>query len=253
VAVIALNRPQALNAVDAALAAAMARSLALAATDDEVRVIVVTGNGRAFCAGADLKAVARGESIDAAAYPGSGFAGFVRQWIEKPVIAAVNGVAFGGGAEIVLACDLAVAAADASFALPEVRRGLIAGAGGLVRMQRQVPLKLALGAALTGEPIDAATALRWGLVNEVVPSSQLMSTTLALADRIAANAPLAVQQTKAVLHRNSSNGSDWFDESPATDPWSVNDSAFGAVLSSRDALEGARAFAEKRPPEWVGA
>jgi crotonobetainyl-CoA hydratase len=252
VGVITLNRPEALNAVDAAVATAVGGSLEAAAHDADVRVVVVTGSGRAFCAGADLKAVARGESIDARGHPEWGFAGLVRHWIDKPVIAAVNGITMGGGTEIVLACDIAIASADAQLGLPEVKRGLIAGGGGLVRLQRQLPLKVALEVALTGEPFDAHTAVAWGLLNKVVPAEELLPAALQLARRIADNAPVAVQQTKAAMHRNSSAGSDWFSGPVAEDPWAVNDAAFQLVFSTRDAVEGARAFAEKRNPRWEG-
>ncbi|GAB2458518.1 enoyl-CoA hydratase-related protein [Xylanimonas ulmi] len=252
VALLTLNRPHALNAVDAALATAVGEGLEAAAADPAVRVVVVTGRGRAFCAGADLKEVARGRPILAHGHPEWGFAGMVRHWIDKPVIAAVNGPAMGGGAEIVLACDLAIAAADAVFALPEVRRGLLAAAGGLVRLPRQVPLKRALELALTGEAISAETACQWGLVNRVTSADALRGEVEAVARRIAANAPLSVAHTKRVLHRAAVGGSDWDARWSGADPWAVSDEAMRTVFASADAMEGARAFAEKREPVWSG-
>ncbi|MDR6868355.1 enoyl-CoA hydratase/carnithine racemase [Microbacterium resistens] len=252
VALITLNRPRALNAVNAALSAAVGESLERAAADPEVRAVVITGAGRAFCAGADLKALARGESLSAPGSPEWGFAGFVRHWIDKPVIAAVNGYAMGGGTEIVLASDLAVIAEDAALGLPEVTRGLIAAAGGVVRLQHQIPLKRALELVLTGDPIDASTALEWGLVNRVTPAGDALEVALGLADRIAMNAPLAVRRSKTLLHSTASAGSTWDPAWSGIDPWAANQEAMAAVFSSSDAVEGPRAFAEKRRPEWTG-
>jgi len=242
VAIITLNRPQALNAVNADLSTAVGEGLEAAAADPVVRVVVVTGTGRAFCAGADLRELARQRSILAHGHPEWGFAGLVRHWTDKPVIAAVNGFAMGGGTEIVLASDLAVAAESASFGLPEVKRGLLAAAGGVVRLEL----------ALTGDAIDAATAERWGLVNRVVPAGQVLDVALTLAMRIGANAPLSLQHTKRMLYRTLSGASDWNADWAGEDPWAVNEEAVQAVFSSSDALEGPRAFAEKRQPKWEG-
>ncbi|MGY2085297.1 crotonase/enoyl-CoA hydratase family protein [Blastococcus sp. SYSU DS0539] len=252
VAVITLNRPEALNAVNAALSTAVGTALETAAADDAVRVVVVTGTGRAFCAGADLKELAAQRSVAAEGHPEWGFAGLVRHWIDKPVIAAVNGFAMGGGTEIALACDLVVAAETAVFGLPEVKRGLLAAAGGVVRLQRQLPLKRALELALTGDPVDAATALEWGLVNRVVAPEEVLDAALALAERIAANAPLSVRHTKRTVHRTTAGGSDWDPAWAGTDPWQANEEATALVFASRDAVEGPTAFAEKRPPRWEG-
>jgi crotonobetainyl-CoA hydratase len=252
VAIITLNRPRALNAVNADLSTAVGEGLDAAAADPGVRVVVVTGTGRAFCAGADLKELARQRPIHAHGHPEWGFAGLIRHWIDKPIIAAVNGSAMGGGTEIVLASDLVVAAETAVFGLPEVRRGLLAAAGGVVRLQRQLPLKRALELALTGDAIDAATAEQWGLVNRVVPADQVLDVALDLATRVAANAPLSLQHTKRMLYRTLSGVSDWNREWVGEDPWAVNEEAVRTVFSSRDALEGPRAFAEKRQPNWEG-
>jgi enoyl-CoA hydratase/carnithine racemase len=247
VAVLTLNRPGSLNAVDAALATAAGLALADAAADPEVRAIVLTGAGRAFCAGADLREVAAGRDTSAAGHPEWGFAGIVRQFVATPVIAAINGPALGGGAELVLAADLAVADETAILGFPEVTRGLFAAAGGVLRLQRQVPEKVALELALTGDPIDAATAHRLGLVNRVVPAGTALDAAVVLAERIAANAPLAVRASKYLLRRSAALGSDWDDA-----VWDENERHLGHVLASDDAVEGPTAFAEKRPPVWRG-
>lgn len=248
VGVITLNRPESMNAVNGALSTAVGEALETAAHDPQVRAIVVTGAGRAFCAGADLKALATGGSIFAEEHPEWGFAGLVQHWVDKPTIAAVNGFAMGGGTELALTCDLVVASSEATFGLPEVRRGLIAAAGGVVRLQQQIPLKRALELALTGEPISAGTAAEWGLVNRVVAPEQVLPSALELAGVIAANAPTAVRQTKRVIHQ--SVGRDWDPTWGQGDPWQLSNDALMTVFGSPDAFEGPRAFAEKRPPVW---
>jgi crotonobetainyl-CoA hydratase len=253
VAIITLNRPDALNAVNAALATAVGEGLESAVADSDVRAIVITGTGRAFCAGADLKELAQGRSIHAEGHSEWGFAGLIQHWVDKPLIAAVNGFAMGGGTEIALACDLAVAADTATFGLPEVKRGLYAAAGGVIRLQRQVPMKRALELVLTGEGIDAATAAAWGLINRVVPAGSELEVALELANVIAANAPLAVQVSKKMIHRTRAGASDWNPEWSNEDPWQANDEALNVVFSSNDALEGPIAFAEKREPRWSGS
>ncbi|WP_026917476.1 crotonase/enoyl-CoA hydratase family protein [Gordonia shandongensis] len=252
VAVITLNRPDAMNAVNAALATAVGRHLEQAADDPDVRVVVLTGSGRAFCAGADLKEIAQGKSIAADDNPEWGFAGVAQHWIDKPVIAAVNGFAMGGGTELALACDLVVAADTAVFGLPEVKRGLIAAAGGVIRLQRQLPMKRALELALTGDGIEASVAREWGLVNRVVPADEVLDAALTLADSIAANAPLSVQYSKQAMYRMQSGASDWNQAWGAEEPWAVNGELGIKVFTSKDALEGPRAFAEKREPNWQG-
>jgi crotonobetainyl-CoA hydratase len=248
VAVITFNRPAVRNAVNAALATRAGALLADADADPDVRAIVLTGAGDAFCAGADLKAVRAGDKPFADGKSEWGFAGITSHFVNKPVIAAVNGVAVGGGTEIALMCDLVVASEQATFGLPEVTRGIVAGAGGLVRLQHQVPLKIAMHAALTGLPLSAAEAQRWGLVNEVVAHNRTLASALALADRIAANAPLAVQLTKRVLLElvNGARASEALG-------WTLSDQARAIVRDSDDAREGALAFIEKRAPRWTGA
>jgi len=246
VAVITLNRPEALNAVNQELSTAVGELLDRAEQDAEIRVIVLTGAGRAFCAGADLKALASGHSIYADGHPEWGFAGYTQRWVNKPTIAAVNGFALGGGTELVLASDLAVVDEDAKLGLPEVKRGLIAAAGGVIRLQQQIPKKLALEVALTGEPITAAKGKEWGLVNRVSPRGQSVEVALELARSIADNAPISVQESKSMLHR-AATLPDWEEKA-----WHLNSTAKKAVFSSADAKEGPRAFAEKRPPVWRG-
>jgi len=160
---------------------------------------------------------------------------------------AVNGTALGGGTELVLASDIAVAAEQATFGLPEVRRGLIAAAGGLVRLPEQLPRKIAMRLILTGDPMDAATALRWGLVNEVVPAADLLPAAMAIAQRIAANAPLSVQHSKRVAQGIADGRIEGEDAA-----WAASDAAMMAVFTSEDAMEGPIAFAEKRDPIWKG-
>ena len=247
VALITLNRPDAMNSVNAALSIGLGTALQELQDDSDLLVGVLTGAGKAFCAGADLKALAAGEPIMDPDHAERGFAGMVQYFVDKPMIAAVNGFALGGGTELMLACDLAVASSEARLGLPEVRRGLVAAAGGLLRLARQIPPKIALEAALTGEPMDAETAARWGLVNRVVAPDEVVPTALALAELIAANAPLAVRASKRVIHKSAEFGSDW---DPAM--WEMNLNECLAVFMSADAAEGPRAFAEKRQPAWKG-
>ncbi|MGW0040928.1 crotonase/enoyl-CoA hydratase family protein [Rhodococcus sp. NPDC003348] len=246
VALITLNRPRAMNAVNAALSTAVGTLLEQAEADDEVRVIVITGSGRAFCAGADLKALGSGQSLDADGHPEWGFAGYAQHWVSKPTIAAVNGFALGGGTELVLASDLAVVDENAQLGLPEVKRGLFAAAGGVIRLQQQIPKKVALELALTGEPITAAQGKELGLVNRVAPAGTALDLALELAETIAGNAPLAVRESKAMIH-NTATGADW-----EAGVWQENLKALKVVFTSADAQEGPKAFAEKRAPVWQG-
>jgi crotonobetainyl-CoA hydratase len=252
IAIVTLNRPRAMNAVNQALATAVGEALEQAATDPAVRVVVLTGAGQAFCAGADLKELAAGGSIEPAEHPEWGFAGVCQHWIPKPVIAAVNGFALGGGTELALACDLIVASEEAMFGLPEVKRGLMAAAGGVIRLQRQIPVKRALYLALTGEAIDAETAAAWGLVTTVAPAAEVLAVALDLARTIAANAPLSLEHTKRMVHLAATGDSEWERGDVPADPWQANREAMDVVFSSRDAIEGPTAFAEKRAPQWSG-
>lgn len=247
VGIITINRPQALNAVNSDVSDALGSALRNLDNDPELRIGIITGTGRAFCAGADLKALSAGQSIIPTEHPEWGFAGIVQHYVTKPLIAAVNGFALGGGTEIVLACDLAVISAEASLGLPEVKRGLIAGAGGVLRLPDQIPPKVAAHAVFTGEPISPDTALRWGLVNAITSPDNVVPEALRLAHAIAANAPLAVRTSKRVMARRREFGSDW---GPRI--WAMNSEEFDAVRASADAKEGTTAFAEKRQAYWTG-
>ncbi len=246
VTVITLNRPQARNAVDFDVCVLVGEAVEQADADPDVRAIVLTGAGdKAFSAGADLKAIMRGEPILPPGKEHWSFAGFVNHFTSKPTIAAVNGNALGGGTELALACDLVVTDEGASFGLPEVKRGLMAAAGGVFRLGQALPQKVALELILTGEPLPAAEALRWGLVNRVVPDGTALAAALDLAEVIAANSPLAVQASKRVAYgvREGVRAG----EQPF---WDLNNTEMLTLMSSADALEGPTAFAEKRAPVW---
>lgn len=243
---ITLNRPDARNAVNREVAAALGHAAELLNTDPNLHIGVLTGTGAAFCAGMDLKAFANGQSPWLEEHPEWGFAGFVGHHIARPMIAAVNGFAFGGGFELVLSCDLVVASKEARFALPEATRGLIAGGGGLPRLAQQIPARVAARMVYTGEPLDAAEALRWGLVNEVVAADELLDVALVLAAKVATQAPLAISTTKRML-ADLTQLPTWTPEF-----WKSANESFRAIMRSDDALEGARAFAEKRSPRWSG-
>lgn len=250
VMLVTINRPDARNAVNLAVWLGCGQALEEAERDPDVRVVVVTGaDEQSFCAGADLKALSRGESLapDDPAQQAWGFAGMVSHPISKPVIAAVNGTALGGGTEIALASDLVVAADHATFGLPEVKRGLVAGAGGTFRLVEQLPKKIAMELLLTGRPVDAERALALGLVNRVVPLSELIDAAMALAEEIAENAPLSVQASKRMALGIE-------DGQIATEAsrWAKSHKEAAAVMRSADAREGPRAFAEKRAPAWQG-
>ena len=248
VLVITIDRPPA-NAIDTATSKVLYQAFDQLRRDPLLRVGIVTGAGdRFFSAGWDLKAAAQGESIEADHGPG-GFAGLTEFFdIGKPVIAAVNGLAFGGGFELVLAADLVVAAEHADFALTEVTLGLVADAGGLLRLPARVPRAIALEYLLTGRRFGAAEAARWGLVNKVVPAAEVMDTARTLAAAICAAAPLSVAAVLEILRE--------------TEGMSVRDGyqvlsagslpAYRAMLDSDDAREGARAFGERRKPVWRG-
>ncbi|MCV7179175.1 crotonase/enoyl-CoA hydratase family protein [Mycolicibacterium sphagni] len=246
VLLITINRPDARNAVNGAVSTAVGDLLQQAQADADVWAVVVTGAGdKSFCAGADLKAISRRENLFHPQHPEWGFAGYVRHFIDKPTIAAVNGAAFGGGTELALASDLVVAQESAKFGLPEVKRGLVAAAGGVFRIVDQLPRKVAMHLLFTGEPITAAEALEWGLINEVVPDGTAVDAALALAQRITVNAPLAVQASKRVAV-GVDDGVITADEAG----WTRTIREIGALMKSEDAKEGPLAFAEKRQPVW---
>ncbi|MBW0106726.1 enoyl-CoA hydratase/isomerase family protein [Pseudonocardia sp. KRD-291] len=235
--VVTLNRPHAANSLDGPTMTGIGRALAEAEADDEVRALVLTGAGeKIFCAGMDLKAFASGGlEVD-----GPGLDVLTARVYPKPVVAAVNGTAVGGGLELALACDLVVASETARFGLPEVSRGLIAAGGG-TRLPRRIPLAYALELGLTGELVDSARIREMGLVNRVVPAAEVLPTALALAERIAANGPLAVRVTKELMYGEIGD--------PDREALAA---AVKPVFDSHDAAEGARAFAERRTPHWTG-
>jgi len=244
VEILTINRPEARNAINGEVTMAMSAAFDELEADDGCSVVVLTGAGdKAFSAGMDLKAFASGEG--GAIMGGSGgFGGITQRAFPKPVIAAVNGAALAGGCEIMLACDLVVAADHATFGIPEAKRGLVAGGGGLIRLPKRLPLAVALELALTGDSLDAGRALALGLVNRVVPAARLMDEALALAGTIAENAPLSVRWSKSVMTRAAGISEE--------EGWKLNAEAVAAVFTSADAMEGPVAFAEKRKPKWQG-
>jgi enoyl-CoA hydratase len=241
VELLTINRPEARNAINRATALALSDALDECETDDDVWVVVLTGAGdKAFSAGMDLKAFAAGE------FPitEKGFGGLTKRDFPKPLIAAANGSALAGGFEMMISCDMVVAAEHAMFGIPEASRGLVAGAGGLIRLPKRVPLTVALEMALTADPISAARAYELGLVNHVVHGDVVLDVAIALAERIAKNAPLAVRTSKEVMRRTR--------EITEDEAWVVNDEAFAMIGMSADAMEGAVAFTEKRDANWQG-
>jgi enoyl-CoA hydratase len=241
VLIITLNRPEQRNAVDHELAVELASAVDELDADAELAVGILTGAGGTFSAGMDLKAFARGETP---LLPGRGFGGLTRARVKKPLIAAVEGWALGGGFELALACDLIVAATDASFGLPEVKRGIVAGEGGLIRLPRRIPYQVALRALLTGDPLTAGEAAQLGLVAAVAEPGGALQRARELAAQIARNAPLALAAVKDMVRATQG-----LDEDAA---FAVQDAIAVALLNTEDAREGARAFAEKRAPVWTG-
>ncbi|GGP36712.1 crotonase/enoyl-CoA hydratase family protein [Streptomyces abikoensis] len=239
--VVTIDRPRARNAVDAEVARGIADAIDRLEADPGLRVGVLTGADGTFCAGMDLKAAARGEQVTV---PGKGFAGLAEARTAKPLIAAVEGHALGGGFELALACDLVVAAEGARFALPEVKRGLIAGGGGVVRLPRRVPHHLAMELLLTGRAVTAERARELGLVNRLTPDGRALPAALELAEEIAANAPLALAAVKRTVRRA--------DGASETEAFAAQTAEIGTLLRSADFAEGVRAFTEKREPRWSG-
>jgi enoyl-CoA hydratase len=241
VLLITLNRPQARNAVNLPLAEGIAAALDDLDADPALVVGVLTGAGGGFCAGMDLKAFVAGERP----WVGDrGFAGIVQRASRKPLIAAIEGFAVAGGLEVALACDLVVASREARLGIPEAKRGLVAAGGALRRLPQRVPLGVALEMALTGDPITAERGYELGLVNRVTDPGGAVDAALELAAAIAANGPLALDVTKAIVYRQGdwSDAEFWAEQAKLSDP----------VFNSEDAREGATAFSEKREPVWKG-
>ena len=239
--VITLCRPAMRNAIDRATSQALADAMDRLDSDDTVTVGILTGEGGHFCSGMDLKAFVKGERIE---LPGRGLGGIIETPPKKPVIAAVEGFALAGGFEIALACDLIVAADNAQFGLPEVKRGLMAGSGGLLRLPQRIPRQIAMQYALTGDLMSAEEARQWGLVNLLTLPGEALGEAKTLAHKIAANAPLAVSVSKQVV----SDSLHW----PADERWQRQNALLEFIIHSNDAKEGATAFSQKRPPLWTG-
>lgn len=241
VLVITLNRPEAKNAANRALAEGVAAAIDELESDDALRVAVLTGAGGTFCSGMDLKAFVSGETPQ---IEGRGFAGLTEYRSSKPLIAAVEGYALAGGFELAISCDLIVAADSSKFGIPEVKRGLAAAAGGLVKLPKQIPSRIAMELALTGEFIDAQRAYELGLINRVCEGGEALDAALELAATIAANGPLAI----AASLKTVAGAQDWNSD----EMFAKQQEVVGPVFTSEDAIEGATAFAEKRAPNWKG-
>jgi enoyl-CoA hydratase len=241
IAVVTINRPEARNAVNGDVARGLASAFGELDATKDVHVLILTGAGGTFCAGMDLKGFLAG---DLPVVPGRGFGGIAERPPAKPVIAAVEGYALAGGFELVLSCDLVVASEDAKFGLPEVTRGLVAGAGGLLRLPRRIPYHLAMEIALTGDHFPAARLLGAGLISRLVPAGQALAGATELAARVARGAPLALAASKRVIVESA----DW----DAAEAFARQAEIINPVFNSADAMEGAVAFAEKRAPAWRG-
>jgi enoyl-CoA hydratase len=243
VALLTINRPEARNAVNGAVATSMEEHIDRVEADDGIWLAIVAGNGPVFSAGADLKEVAAGNARSLGTERG-GFAGITRRARTKPFIAAVDGPALAGGCEIVLSCDMVVASHAASFGLPEVKRSLVAAAGGLFRLPRALPRNVAMEVALTGDPITAQRAYDLGLVNVLCEEGQAVDEARALAARIEANAPIAVRLSRRVVVEGVAADDD--------DAWRLSAELSREVARTEDFQEGPRAFIEKRAPNWTG-
>ncbi len=246
VRILRINRPEARNSLNPAVITGIGVGLQEADDDPGVGAVIITGTGdRAFCAGMDLRGFAttggtRSESEQAGA---AGYQRFIREGTVKPVIAAANGTAVAGGFELLLACDMAVAAANAQFGLPEVKRALFPAGGGIF-LSRKIPPAIALELMLTGDYMDADRAYTLGLINRVVPTDQVMDEAVALAERITVNGPLAIRAIKRLARAATTL--------PPAEAWALQTEAHPQVFGSADAKEGATAFIEKRPPVWQG-
>ncbi|MBV1882220.1 MAG: crotonase/enoyl-CoA hydratase family protein [Pseudomonadales bacterium] len=239
--IVTINRPKAKNAVNKAVSDGIATAMEELDDSSDLQAAIITGADGTFCSGMDLKGFLKGESP---IVPGRGFAGLTERGPKKPLIAAVEGYALAGGLELLMACDLIVAAEDAKFGIPEVKRGLAAGAGGLIKLPRQMPHRLAMELALTGDSFTAQRAYDTGLINRIVKKGEALQNALTLAKTIAANGPVAVIASKQIVNESQ----DW----SAEDMWTKQTALIMPVFKSEDSREGPLAFAEKRAPVWKG-
>jgi enoyl-CoA hydratase len=242
-AVVKINRPEARNAVNGAVAQGIEEAIDRIEADDGIWVGILTGEPPVFCAGADLKEINAGNAANLQTKRG-GFGGIVQRERTKPIIAAVDGPALAGGTEIVVSCDLVVASTTATFGIPEVKRSLVAAAGGLFRLGRKIPLNIAMELTLTGDPITAEVAHHHGLVNRLVEPGEALDAAIALAERICANAPVAVRESRRVVIEATN--------APDDVGWKMSLEGMAAAMSSEDFGEGLTAFIDKRPPVWKG-
>ena len=242
-AVIRINRPEARNAVNGDVARGIEEAIDKIEADDSTWVGILTGEPPVFCAGADLKEINAGNAAALQTERG-GFGGIVQRERSKPIIAAVDGPALAGGTEIVLSCDLVVASTTATFGIPEVKRSLVAGAGGLFRLPRKIPFNIAMELALTGDPISAEVAHHHGLVNRLCEPGQALDVAIVLAEQICANAPVAVRETRKIVLEATN--------APDEVGWKMSMEGMVRAMSSEDFGEGLTAFIEKRPPRWKG-
>ena len=243
IAYITLNRPEARNAINGEMASTMEACLDEFENDDELWVGILSAEGKVFCAGADLKEVSAGTGASISTKRG-GFAGIVKRERTKPLIAAIQGTAVAGGCEISLSCDLIIASTETVFGLPEVKRSLIAGAGGLFRLPRAIGMVTGMEMILTGDPVPAQRAYELGMVNKVVPVDEVLAEAKKLADRINANAPLAVQASRQIAANAMTDSDEVL--------WKSGGKAFGKIVGTDDFKEGPLAFIEKRAPKWKG-